>query len=125
MTMDSFSRRAFVGGGLALSAQTLEAQNSAPLTANQVIERIRQNVGVPWRAQTVDNIVLGDGAVPVKGIATTMMATFDVVKRCVESGLNLIVSHETPVYMHQDDVKPLENNPTYLAKKEYCEKNRA
>jgi len=119
--MSNPSRRAFIGGGLALSA----VQAAAPLTADQVIERIRQNVGVPWRAQTVDNIVLGDGSVPVKGVATTMMATFEVVKRCVAAGKNLIVSHETPVYMHQDDVKPLANDPAYLAKKEYVEKNQA
>jgi len=125
MIFDNSSRREFLGSGLVLSAtQTSRAQNSA-LTADQVIERIRQNIGVPWRAQTVDRIVLGDGSAPVKGVATTMMGTFDVVKRCVAAGLNLIVSHETPVYMHQDDVKPLENNATYLAKKEFCERNQA
>lgn len=126
MVSDKSSRRAFLGGGLVLSAApTLVAQDSATLTADQVIEKIRQNIGVPWRDQTVDRIVLGNGSFPVKGIATTMMATFDVVKRCVAAGLNLIVSHETPVYMHQDDVKPVENSATYLAKKEYCEKNQA
>jgi putative NIF3 family GTP cyclohydrolase 1 type 2 len=126
MAFDNSSRRAFLGGTLALSAaQSAAAQSGAPLTAMQVIERIRHNIGVPWRAQTVDNIVLGDGGSPVKGIATTMMATFDVVKRCVAAGANLIVTHETPVYMHQDNVEPLAKDPTYLAKKEYVEKNQA
>jgi putative NIF3 family GTP cyclohydrolase 1 type 2 len=126
LDFDSPSRRAFVGGGLALSAaQTLAPQTPGALTADQVIERIRQNVGVPWRTQTVDKIVLGGGATPVKGIATTMMATFEVVKRCVGAGRNLIISHETPVYMHQDDVQPLAKDPAYLAKKEYIEKNQA
>jgi putative NIF3 family GTP cyclohydrolase 1 type 2 len=126
MAFDSPSRRAFIGGGLALSAaQALAPQTPGTLTADQVIERIRQNVGVPWRTQTVDKIVLGDGATPVKGVATTMMATFEVVKRCVAAGRNLIVSHETPVYMHQDDVQPLAKDPTYLAKKEYIETNHA
>jgi len=125
MGFDEPSRRAFIQGGLALSAaQTLPAQTQAALTADRVIERIRQNVGVPWRTQTVDNIVLGHGTTPVKGIATTMMATFDVVKRCVAAGRNLIVTHETPVYMHQDDVVPLEKDATYLAKKEYIERNQ-
>ncbi len=125
MASEDVSRRALLGGSLALSAaQTRAAQDSTTLTADHVIDRIRQNIGVPWREQTVDRIVLGSGSMPVKGIATTMMATFDVVKRSVAAGLNLIVSHETPVYMHQDDVKPVENSPTYLAKKEYCEKNQ-
>ena len=126
MLSDRSSRRAFIGGTLGLTAaQRIAAQSAAPLTADQVIARIHENVGVPWRAQTVDNIVFGSGASPVKGIATTMMATFDVVKRCVAAGANLIVTHETPVYMHQDDVKPLETDPTYLAKKEFIEKNQA
>jgi putative NIF3 family GTP cyclohydrolase 1 type 2 len=125
MGFDWPSRRAFLGGGLALSAQSLAAQTQAALTADQAIERIRQNVGVPWRTQTVDNIVFGVGTTPVKGIATTMMATFDVVKRCVAAGRNLIVTHETPVYMHQDDVLPLAKDATYLAKKEYIERNQA
>ena len=130
MVFDNPSRRAFIGSGLALSVAQTAAPQTPPqapgaLTADQVIERIRQNVGVPWRTQTVDKIVLGDGASAVKGVATTMMATFDVVKRCVAAGRNLIVSHETPVYMHQDDVQPLAKDPAYLAKREYIEKNQA
>jgi putative NIF3 family GTP cyclohydrolase 1 type 2 len=126
MAYDLPSRRVFIGSGLAVAAaQKVAAQTPAALTADRVIERIRQNVGVPWRAQTVDNIVLGAGTTPVKGIATTMMATFDVVKRCVDAGKNLIVTHETPVYMHQDDVVPLAKDATYLAKKEFVEGNQA
>jgi hypothetical protein len=55
------TRRGFLGwscGGVLLGRLT--AQPSS-LTVAQVIERIKQNVGVPWRAQT--------------GIATTMVAT--------------------------------------------------
>lgn len=120
------TRRAFANSALAaVTAQTALAQSSAPLTADQVLDRIRKNIGVPWREQTVDNIIFGSGSSGVKGIATTMMATFDVVKRSVTAGMNLIISHETPVYMHQDDVKPLEKDATYLAKKEFIEKNQA
>ena len=120
------TRRAFANSTVAAAAaQTALAQSAAPLTADQVLDRIRQNIGVPWREHTVDNIVFGSGSSAVKGIATTMMATFDVVKRSVAAGMNLIVSHETPVYMHQDDVKPLASDATYLAKKEFIEKNQA
>ena len=107
------------------SGRGVLGQASEPLTANAVIERIRKNVGVAWRTQTVDNIVLGDGAAPVKGVAKTMMATFEVVKRCVTAGINPIVSHETPVYMRQDDVKPVANDPAFLAKQQFVEKNGA
>jgi putative NIF3 family GTP cyclohydrolase 1 type 2 len=120
------TRRAFANSTVAAAAaQTALAQSAAPLTADLVLDRIRQNIGVPWREHTVDNIVFGSGSSAAKGIATTMMATFDVVKRSVAAGMNLIVSHETPVYMHQDDVKPLASDATYLAKKEFIEKNQA
>jgi hypothetical protein len=82
MVFDNPSRRAFIGGGLALSAApTVSPQTPGALTADQVIERIRQNVGVPWRNQTVDKIVFGDGATPVKGVATTMMARPEIEVR--------------------------------------------
>jgi len=47
------SRRQLVLGAVAGAAS---AQQAAGLTAGQVIERIQKNVGVPWRAQTVDTI---------------------------------------------------------------------
>ena len=120
------TRRTFANTAItAAAAQIALAQSAAPLTADQLLDRIRQNLGVPWREQTVDNIVFGSGSSRIKGIATTMMATFDVVKRSVAAGMNLIVTHETPVYTHQDDVKPLANDAAYLAKKEFIEKNQA
>ena len=76
------SRRTFLVASIGLAAKGLvRAQTTQPLTAGQVIDRIKANVGIPWRAQTVDNIIAGTAETPVKGIATTMMATLDVVKR--------------------------------------------
>ena len=67
------TRRAFAHTALAATAaQTALAQSVAPLTADQVLDRIRKNVGVPWR----EHVVFGSGSSGVKGIATTMMATF-------------------------------------------------
>ncbi|MEK7829969.1 MAG: hypothetical protein AAB401_02730, partial [Acidobacteriota bacterium] len=72
------SRRTFLLTSIGLAAtQLARAQTAQPLTAGQVIDRIKANVGIPWRAQTVDNIIAGTPDIPVKGIATTMMATLD------------------------------------------------
>jgi putative NIF3 family GTP cyclohydrolase 1 type 2 len=117
--MDRFnvSRRAllFAGAGLALGGATP--------TASQIIERIKQNVGVPWRTETVDRIVAGDGAAPVKGIATTMMATLDVLQRAAAAGKNLVITHEPTFWLHQDTVQGLEQDPTYRYKAEFIRKN--
>jgi hypothetical protein len=63
------------------------------LTARQVVERIQKNVGVAWRTGTVDTLKAGDPDTPVTGIATTMMATFDVLVRASAGGANLIITH--------------------------------
>lgn len=95
------------------------AAPTTALTAAEVVERIRRNVGVPWREKTVDHIVLGTGDTPVAGIATTMMATLDVLERASAAGRNLVISHETPVYLHQDDTSDLVDDPTYQYKVRY------
>src|SRR5262245_26451220 len=81
-----------------LSASTQEND----LTAQQVIDRIKKNVGVPWRDQTVDTFKAGDPNARVTGVATTMMATFDVLKRAAAAGRNLIITHEPTFYDHLD-----------------------
>jgi putative NIF3 family GTP cyclohydrolase 1 type 2 len=78
------------------------------LTAQQVIDRIKKNVGVPWREQTVDTFKAGNPEAPITGVATTMMATFDVLKRAAASGKNLIITHEPTFYDHLDKLEDLE-----------------
>jgi putative NIF3 family GTP cyclohydrolase 1 type 2 len=90
----------------ALCVAPASAQNQ--LTARQVIERIQKNVGVPWRADTVDTFKAGDPDTPVTGIAVTMMATLDVLQRAAATGKNLIITHEPTFYNHLDQTKSLE-----------------
>src|SRR5947209_18077906 len=103
------SRRQVILAGLAVAA----APAAASLTAGQVVDRIRSNVGIPWRTETVDKIVLGSADAQVKGIATTMMATLEVLERAAAEGKNLVITHETPVYLHQDQTGDLGGDPTY------------
>ena len=102
---------------------TVASAQSSQLTAAQVVDRIKTNVGVPWRQQTVDNIVAGNGDTPVKGIATTMMATLDVLKRASAAGANLVITHESTFFSHQDTVDQLKNDETYLHKLDFINKN--
>ncbi len=122
--MSDFSRRSFVlTGGAALSTLLAKADTPAPLTAGELVERIRNHVGIPWRGQTVDQIVAGDGSTPVHGIATTMMATLDVLERSAIAGKNMIVTHETPFYLHQDHTEDIKDNPTLKYKMEFIRKH--
>jgi len=128
MTNDAsnLSRRSvmFAGLGAAAAVEAGSAQDAAaPLTAGQVIDRIKANVGIPWRAQTVDNIIAGAADTPVKGIAVTMMATLDVVKRAAAAGRNMVITHESTFFSHQDDISQLKNDPTYQFKLDFLKRN--
>ena len=122
------SRRAFSvsGGALAAGAALFPAVRTmaaVPITTGEVIARIKQNVGVPWHEQTVDKIIVGTADQPVRGIATTMMATLDVVEKAVAQGCNMIVTHEPTFYMHQDVTDDLKKDATYLYKLDFCQKH--
>ena len=114
----TISRRSFLAatsGWLAAAHLPLEADvTSAPLPAGDIIQRIKDHVGVPWRDQTVDNIISGRAETTVKGIATTMMATLDVVQRAAKAGKNMVITHEPTFYSHQDSREPLKEDPAYL-----------
>ena len=103
---------------VALAIPLAASAQSHPLTARQVIERIQKNVGVPWRSETVDTFKAGDPDTPVTGIATTMMATYDVLRRAAASGKNLIITHEPTFYNHEDKTSDFEKeNDAVLATK--------
>jgi putative NIF3 family GTP cyclohydrolase 1 type 2 len=118
-----FSRREFVVAGGALASGVAFGQGATRLAAGEVIERIKKNVGVPWFPKTVDNLLTGSPDTPVLGIAVTMMATLDVIERCVAQGRNMIVTHETPFYLHQDQTDDIKDDATLLYKLDYCRKH--
>jgi putative NIF3 family GTP cyclohydrolase 1 type 2 len=116
-TMSELSRRHMMAGTGAVL--TMGAHAAATLTAGDVIARIKAHVGVPWQSETVDHFIAGDESTPVNGIATAMMATFDVVKAVVASGKNMLITHEPTFWSHPDDVSQLQSNPLYQEKLDY------
>jgi putative NIF3 family GTP cyclohydrolase 1 type 2 len=111
----------FAAGGLA-AAQAVRAQNGG-VTARQVVELIQKNLGVAWKDETVDTFKAGDPDAPVRGIATTVMSTLDVLQRSAKAGLNFIISHEPTFYNHADDTDHLVDDPVYQHKQEFIAKN--
>jgi putative NIF3 family GTP cyclohydrolase 1 type 2 len=76
---------------------------------------------LPWR-KAVDHLLTGSEDLTVLGIASTMMATLEVVERAAAAGKNMIVTHETPFYLHQDQTDDIKDNPTLLYKLDFCKK---
>lgn len=132
------SRRKFaqLTGTAILSGGPLASQH-AQLTAQQIIERIQNNAGIPWQGGTLDSVKAGDPSTEVTGIATTAMATMDVLTRATKVKANLVVTVE-PVFFGRLDAQapPVGSqgggrgptgigldDPVYLAKKEFIQKN--
>ena len=99
------------------------AQGAGKLTARQVVERIQKHVGTAWNAETVDTFKMGNPDTPVTGIATTFMATLDVLERAAASGKNFVISHEPTFYTHLDHTDAFANDPVFLAKEAFIEKH--
>lgn len=95
-------------------------------TAFQIVEQIKQNLGVPWHEPTVDGFKAGDSSTVVTGIAVTMMATLDVLQRAVERGDNLIITHESVYYYHFDPKIPMSSyhDAVFEAKEAFIKEHR-
>jgi len=132
MKIPDISRRRFVQvAGVAAGTQFPLRGADTP-TAKAVVQRVQSALGGQWVADGVDGFKAGNPNTPVKGIATTAMATMDVLKQAVQSGANLIFTHEPTFFGRQDGPSPLRpsdlpglsaDDPVYLAKKEFIDKN--
>jgi putative NIF3 family GTP cyclohydrolase 1 type 2 len=108
---------------VAMCGWAAKAQEKRP-TAREVIAAIQENVGVPWKTETVDTFKAGNPETSVTGIAVTMMATLDVLQRAAAKGENLVITHEPTFYNHLDRPDGMdENDPVWKEKREFIEKN--
>ena len=90
------------------------------MTAREVVELIKKNAGAPWNERSYrDTFKVGNPDTNVKGIATTMMVTFDMLKRAHAAGLNMVISHEDTYWNDRDDTKDLTENPLYKLKTKF------
>ena len=79
---------------------------------SEVIEAIKK-YHQPFKAgeRTRDKILTGDPETECTGVAVTCCATFEVMKKAAESGINLIVSHEGISYNYEygGDINEVDN----------------
>jgi putative NIF3 family GTP cyclohydrolase 1 type 2 len=114
------SRRQFAAMSALLAAAPLRGlAQASPLTAGDVVERIKANLGVPWRGGPTDTFKAGGEATRVTGIATTVMSTFDVIKRAAASGRNMVITHEPTFWTGNDDVRTFEQDAVYQQKLQF------
>ena len=107
---------------------------AAAPTAQEVVDRIRKTLGVPWKADTVDTFKAGDPSTVVTGIVTTSLATIDVLRRAVKAGANLVITSGPTFYSRTDSpmppagrgrgaAAPPPTDPVFAAKNEFIKTN--
>lgn len=69
------------------------------ITAQQVVDRIAENLGRPWTAAGADVFHAGDPESPVTGIATSFTPSLEVLRRAVAEKKNMIITRQPP-YWH-------------------------
>ena len=105
--MKQLSRREFVTVAAAAPFGLQQPRpGSAAISAQDVIDRIRKNVGVEWKSDTVDTFKAGDPATLVTGVVTTAMATMGVLSQAVNAGANLVITCEPTFYGRADSPTP-------------------
>jgi putative NIF3 family GTP cyclohydrolase 1 type 2 len=125
--MTHLSRREFaaLAGVVAAAPFTCGQQPShaATITAQDLVDRIKKNIGVAWKPDSVDGVKAGDPATTVKGVVTTSMATLNVLRAAVKSGANVVITAQPTFYGKADAANPARPDPILTAKNEFIAKN--
>src|SRR4051812_8478252 len=106
--MADVSRRKFVAltlGGAAAAPLIFNRESSraaAPLTAQEIVDRIKKSAGVEWTSDDVDTFKAGDPSIAVTGVVTTSMATLDVLQKAVQAGANFVITAAPTFYTRAD-----------------------
>ena len=131
----AISRRRFTQLTSASLTATRLAAQPPRLTAQQIIDSIRTNLGVPWQTETLDGFKSGDPSTEVSGVATTAMATMEVLSRAHSEKTNLVLTLEPAFFSRTDGQGPAvptagrgmagisADDPVLLAKKDFIQKN--
>lgn len=117
----NYTRRDFLAAAAAAGATAILPKTglagASAMTIQDVIDIIVQAVpGAPWE-KTRDTFKAGDPSVPVTGVASTFLATIDVIKKTAELGANLIITHEPTYFNDQDETEWLSNDEIYVEKR--------
>ncbi len=120
MKRKDFIRLAAITGGYLAASGAATGKESPADSKSSVItaEELQKFLVslVPLKPTTVDRFIIGDPATQVRKIGTCWMSDFKTCKKAVESGVNVLVTHEPTFYTHRD---LNEKTGDYFASSEY------
>lgn len=109
---------------IAFSLSSVAVAQQGRVTARELVEEIKKQVGVEWNKDTVDTFKAGNPDTVVTGVAVTMMATMNVLERASAKGLNFVITHEPTFYAHLDTPEGIpESDPVWAEKRAFIEKH--
>lgn len=112
-----------MAAGAALATAEQSAAQGGVLTAQQIVDRIQKQVGVPWKTPTRDVFKAGSPDTQVKGIATTVMSTLSILQLAAKAGKNLVITHEPTFWSDGDTTQELQDDAVYKFKADFIQKN--
>ena len=126
--MHRISRRHFVAlasAGAAAPFALPRAAFAAPVTAQEIVERIKKSIGAEWKTDTVDGFKAGDPSTIATAVVTTALATIDVLEQAVRARANLVITCEPTFYSRADTPAPPKGgpDPVFAAKAELIASN--
>ncbi len=132
--MAGLTRREFAALAAAAPFACAKELSGAAITAGEVIERIKKNIGVEWKLESVDTLKAGNPSTVAKGIVTTSMATMAVLQQAVKAGANIVITAQPTFYARADAPTPPAGrgeanqaaappDPVFAAKNEFITRN--
>ena len=104
-----------------LALAPLASAAGGPLTAEAILARIESGLGGTLPPNSPDGLKAGSASTLVRGIATTAMATLDVLKKAAAANTNLVLTYEPTFYGRAENASPAD--AVVKAKREFIEKN--
>jgi putative NIF3 family GTP cyclohydrolase 1 type 2 len=90
----------FASAGVIRSENLSTMKNSNGISAAELQQFLVSQTQL--RPKTVDRIIIGDPETKVKKIGTCWMPYWETCRKAVESGVNVLVTHEPTFYTHWD-----------------------
>ena len=102
--MNRLSRRQFaLMAGVGLGVGSMAQAQKGKLTAGEVVDRIKKNIGIPWNDSSYrDTFKIGGPNAVVTGIATSFGGNLRVLQLAQKAGLNMVIVHEPTFYSDAD-----------------------
>jgi putative NIF3 family GTP cyclohydrolase 1 type 2 len=95
----------------------------AVMTVQDIVNAVLASTGGKRFEKTCDQLIAGDYCAQATGVATTFMATVDVIRRTIALGYNFIITHEPTYFTGMDTIDWAKDDPVYLEKKKLIDEN--